>query len=525
MICMLESKLFEEIEPAKKKGSTIMHGIKSAISAIAVHPKQPILAIAGAEGFILLWDYLKKGDAISNFEYFRKEDSNNKNPDGKIFTKIEFTTDGTEILVAQTNGEIKIMDSQTGHWKKLNSPLKTSDRKGYPITQMIVSEDGEYMAVCDTNRCVCLFKKDHLHGDSQKPIEWQFNGKVMSHEIEVSSIAFGHGLNEAGKTSLRLFSIGKDRRLFEYDVYNSQMNTQLFVKSQFKIEQEFHPSACIWYPVKDQKEGLLLTAISDYKMKVWNPSAQSSRKTCLGPTYGGEINRMKKLNVAGQEDHYLMYSTNTKVIGLIKMPLDGNPNKTMGLIAHPNEVADFCADVEGKYLFTCGGDDLSVKMWNIDVNPIEYAIQRGGEGIEPFINLIEGGREGQNYQDMKDFFYYSMIRSKKEDTTKTRKLDGTVPLIELPNLMRAMGYYPTEHEVAQMTDEVKFSEYSEDGIQTDTVDLNTFIRLFVNHRPVYGIGKNNIEEAFKSLCNESGNDQYINKGKYTFIDLIHFFLL
>ena len=37
-----------------------------------------------------------------------------------------------------------------------------------------------------------------------------------------------------------------------------------------------------------------------------------------------------------------------------------------------------------------------------------------------------------------------LIRSKDEDTTKTRKLDGTVPLIELPNLMRAMGYYPTE---------------------------------------------------------------------------------
>jgi len=49
--------------------------------------------------------------------------------------------------------------------------------------------------------------------------------------------------------------------------------------------------------MKDQKEGLLLTAISDYKMKVWNPSAQSSRKTCLGPTYGGEINRMKKLMI------------------------------------------------------------------------------------------------------------------------------------------------------------------------------------------------------------------------------------
>lgn len=35
--------------------------------------------------------------------------------------------------------------------------------------------------------------------------------------------------------------------------------------------------------------------------------------------------------------------------------------------------------------------------------------------------------------------------------------------------------------------------------------MNTFIRLFVNHRPVYGIGKNNIDEAFKALYDDSGN--------------------
>lgn len=106
-------------------------------------------------------------------------------------------------------------------------------------------------------------------------------------------------------------------------------------------------------------------------MKVWNPSAQSSRKTCLGPTYGGEINKMKELTVQGQDEKYLVYSTHKKVIGLVKMPLTGNPNKTMGLIAHPTEIADFCTSADGNYLFTCGGDDLSVKMWHIDVNPIE----------------------------------------------------------------------------------------------------------------------------------------------------------
>lgn len=93
-------------------------------------------------------------------------------------------------------------------------------------------------------------------------------------------------------------------------------------------------------------------------------------------------------------DKFLLYSTAKKVIGLIKLPLDGNPNKTMGLIAHPDEVTDICCSPDGKYVFTCGGSDLSVNMWAVDVSPIEQAIAIGGDGIEPFINLIEGGREG-----------------------------------------------------------------------------------------------------------------------------------
>jgi len=78
---------------------------------------------------------MKKGDPISNYDFFKKEDAVGKNSDGKIFTAVEFTPDGYEILVAQYNGEIKIMDSQTGKFKKLNTPLKTTEKpRGYPIT-------------------------------------------------------------------------------------------------------------------------------------------------------------------------------------------------------------------------------------------------------------------------------------------------------------------------------------------------------------------------------------------------------
>lgn len=149
---------------------------------------------------------------------------------------------------------------------------------------------------------------------------------------------------------------------------------------------------------------------------------------------------------------------------------------------------------------------MCVNMWSIDVTPIDNAIMMGGDGIEPFINLIEGGRDGQTFQDMKDFFYYAMIKSKGEDTTKTRKLDGKVPITQLGNLMRAMGHYPTNKEIENMKNEVEFSNYTENCEKIDRFDLNTFVRLFVNHRPVYGFGKMHIEEAFKILFGDKNRD-------------------
>lgn len=58
-----------------KKGRTIFMGIKSSISAISIHPKRTVLAIAGYDGFVLLWDYVKKEylNYGLNFEFMKKE--------------------------------------------------------------------------------------------------------------------------------------------------------------------------------------------------------------------------------------------------------------------------------------------------------------------------------------------------------------------------------------------------------------------------------------------------------------------
>lgn len=66
------------------------------------------------------------------------------------------------------------------------------------------------------------------------------------------------------------------------------------------------------------------------------------------------------------QDKYLAYATKEKVVGIIKLPLDGNPNNTMGLIAHPKEVTSISSVVDGKLLFTSGAVDLCVNMWEVD---------------------------------------------------------------------------------------------------------------------------------------------------------------
>ena len=71
--------------------------------------------------------------------------------------------------------------------------------------------------------------------DQGKAIEWLFNGKKRTHEIGITSIAFGESLDENDELKLRLFSIGQDRRIFEYDNEKSSLDA-LEIKTHFDIE-------------------------------------------------------------------------------------------------------------------------------------------------------------------------------------------------------------------------------------------------------------------------------------------------
>ena len=140
---------------------------------------------------------------------------------------------------------------------------------------------------------------------------------------------------------------------------------------------------------------------------------------------------------------------------------------------------------------------------------IEASSKLGGEDLMPFYDLMQGGREGELFKELEDYFYYAMIRSQGVNTMKQRHVTVAIPIDEIPFVMRSLGFYPTEQEVEDMLNEVKFSKYVETGKYVTDIDLNTFIKLYVNHRPAFGLDAQLILDSFQHLGIADQKGQFV----------------
>lgn len=233
---------------------------------------------------------------------------------------------------------------------------------------------------------------------------------------------------------------------------------------------------------------------SNLKSKILDPSIQKNN----------HLNIPHNKSILADHKVYLVFSTSEKVIGIIKLPLEGNPNNSIGLIAHSGKINHIEVSGNGNYVFTAGDGDISLNVWQVDYKALQTSPilnMQVKNPLDVYPSLLEGGEQGQLYRDLKDFFYYSQIRRKEENTTKAHKLDGKIPLREIPNLMIALGYYPTLKEIENMQNEIKYSKVHE-GVLVEELSLKSFVKLFINHRPAYGLSKDYIEEIIGQSYSE-----------------------
>ncbi|XP_036027539.1 cilia- and flagella-associated protein 251 [Onychomys torridus] len=450
---------------------------RDAVYAISCHPYQPLIAVGSVCGMIKVWDYEKKMYLFSRaFEKGLGVQSLTYNPEGSL------------LGAGFTEGTVYILDAMSLE-NEIPEPFKYSRTS---VSHVSFSHDSNYMATADVSFTVAVYKVVVINGQRV----WEYLARLRSHHNSIQSLLFGVHLDS---NEPRLLSLGKDRFLIEYNLIKSYKD-HLEVLDIHRTDQGTYPTCMIWYPPLT-KELFLLVCNSCYKVKLFNSTTKMCRKTLLGPAYGSPIQHTQVLPVKNTfelQKRHLVFINNDKV-GLQILPVDGNPHKTCAIICHPSGVAGMALSYDGRYAFTAGGQDCSVAQWEINLSALEAAVSLGGEDLTPFYGLVSGGREGKFYRELEDYFYYSQLRSQGIDTMETRQVSEHICLSELPFVMRAIGFYPSEEKIEDMFNEIKFSEYVDTGNLIDKINLPDFLKVYLNHRLPFGNTLTGIQESFNIL--------------------------
>ena len=495
MIIDVASESFRSTDPDYQRGKLLVQGQDQPVMVVAAHPSLPRVAIGGYSGNLHLWEYTTR--KVLLLSIFRN----------LLIHSLAFDPKSLYLAVGFTNGVVKVLDANSLEELQSFKP-KTPDC----ITTITFSHDSQFFATADAEGCVGLYRYTHRAQDPRKPIEWVFVGRYRAHKSAVSGLEFG--VVPYGDAP-RLMSLGEDKRLVEYNLVDSDIESGLRVRCAHKVTQGAIPTGMLWSQEqlldskcmprpraggKPTAIDVILMATNEYKLKVHaTDMSRQCIKTVLGPTFGGPVSKMLMVPARPEANsRCLVYATHERIVGLVKLPLEGNPRGSMGLLAHPLEISSMCVSYDGQYVFTAGGRDHAVAQWAINGDALH--VEDGRNVLEHFIEVIEGGRDGAFMKEIIDYFYYAQIRAQGEETTKKRTIEGTIPFTQVSNLVRALGYYPSEKEILQMTYEV-YTQYGRPGGNVDDIHINfeAFMRLYVNHRPVFGINKSNIEAAFRAL--------------------------
>ncbi|XP_072290080.1 cilia- and flagella-associated protein 251 [Eucyclogobius newberryi] len=489
-----ENKMFIRNFMVTSSGSSVLHVTSESeeaqtlleeepepIRALCCHPTRPLL-VTGNNCTLKLRDTSSRRTVRQR--QFSPEDT---------ISCVTYDCTGSLLALGFCSGSVHLLDS---------SSLQSDPEQGFTfstdsIRLLSFSHDAQFLAAADSGLVVSVLRR-------VSELQWETLGRHRSHFSPIQSLMFGLQLDSAQP---RLLSLGQDRRLVEYDLENSSGLGLSIVSSQ-RVEQRAVPLCMTWYPPLSTEQFLLLCS-DQYKLRLLNSTTHMCRKVVLGPTYGSPLQQVLVLPKSSQDQspNYYMAFITQDMVGLQLLPADGNPFKSQALVCHPCGASFLSASFDGGHVVSAGGAGFTAMSWGVSTEALEAAAALGGPDMEPFYTLLDGGRDGHFFREMEDVFYYIQVRQQGTDSDQTRQVCTTIPLNQVSAMMRAVGFFPSEQEIEELQNEVRFSRYAETGRYVTELDLEDFIKLYVNHRPVFGL-REELEQSFSRL---QGNQQNMQR--------------
>ena len=504
----VESSCFGEVRSENRRGTLLMQGFPDEVQSVNCHPFRPLLALACSNSSLQIWDYELK--LLMNLREFNFNGASQNN----VGKKKTGTLKPQCFQYEPSQGQVLAVGFQTGLISFLDVDT-LSDVASFSTTQdaivdIVFSPSGQFMAAHDAMKRVLIWSKgapdlnDEIGTEVSKDKQqsYTFIGRAIAHTSRIVGLVFG---NREGTEVL--ISVGEDRKAIEYDLKESSVeNGVVIIDTPTRLELVPRPTAVCWHPhCGDDNEDRFIIANEDFKFKEFNSESKQCRNTTLTPAFGGPLTTIIPLPVDASQDgeKYYAYSTAENVVGVGCLPLTGDPKNVMGLVAHPGSITGMTISYCGQYMFSTGGKDLSANMWFIDTQKLP----RGADQVtvqNNFLELLEGGSGGELHNDIIDYFYYCQLRTQGEDSMDDRSITGKIPVGEIPHLVRAIGFYPSEEDIANMVNEVRYKHFMIDGAMEDHIGLNDFIRLYINHRPIIPLTTASIEAALEVIKENAG---------------------
>ncbi|KAL0246403.1 hypothetical protein GEMRC1_007615 [Eukaryota sp. GEM-RC1] len=284
----------------------------------------------------------------------------------------------------------------------------------------------------------------------------------------------------------RLVACAEDSTIVEVDITSSVVaqskpSLELSLRARKIIDPQ---SKIICFCFID--EGQQLVAFNDeFKARFIDPISFEVVRTVLAPVFSAPINKVFQSKT---HPDVVFFSTLDRIIGCQMLPIDGNPAKSLGVLADGNNVNDLVLVEKDNVLrvVTVGGTPAdqskliegSLMVWNFDPLPLQQQSLSNGQGIHPFVTSLNCDDDFVEF--LHDVFAFGCIKCKTESK-------AIVSPSLLPELLSAVDVFPSEWELSVLNKEAQMlltSRTAVEGTECVGITFDDFVKIYFNYRRV-----------------------------------------